>query len=99
MCHVTNSIAKKHKHIEVALNYSFFSYNAFQAYSCQKKQKTYILKPKAGHQGEGIRITQDPTEIRPTENVLCQEYLSKVGSPVFSTLRILASYDAKILPP
>ena len=54
------------------------SYGDFQAYTRQKKHKTYILKPESGCQGRGIWVTKNPKEIKPHEHMLCQQYISKV---------------------
>ncbi|XP_075245749.1 tubulin polyglutamylase ttll6-like isoform X2 [Convolutriloba macropyga] len=49
----------------------------FQAYTRQKKNKTYILKPESGSQGKGIWICKNPKEIKPNEHSVCQQYVSK----------------------
>ena len=38
----------------------FFSYGEFLAFSRQKKNKTYIVKPDSGSQGRGIFLTKSP---------------------------------------
>ncbi|VUZ45203.1 unnamed protein product, partial [Hymenolepis diminuta] len=48
-----------------------------QQYAREKKNRTYILKPDTGCQGKGIWITKCPREIKPTENVICQAYISR----------------------
>uniref|UniRef100_A0A5K3F6D2 SAM domain-containing protein n=1 Tax=Mesocestoides corti TaxID=53468 RepID=A0A5K3F6D2_MESCO len=48
-----------------------------QQYARQKKNRTYILKPDTGCQGKGIWITKTPREIKATENVICQTYISR----------------------
>uniref|UniRef100_A0A0X3PV47 Tubulin polyglutamylase ttll6 n=2 Tax=Schistocephalus solidus TaxID=70667 RepID=A0A0X3PV47_SCHSO len=48
-----------------------------QQYARLRKNKTYILKPDSGCQGRGIWITKTPKDIKPTENLICQVYLSK----------------------
>lgn len=55
-----------------------YSYGDLQNYARQKKHKTYILKPDTGCQGKGIWCTRNPKEIRPTDHMVCQQYLSKV---------------------
>ena len=50
------------------------------AYTRAKKHKTYILKPESGCQGRGIWVTKNPKDIKPHEHMLCQQYLSKVGT-------------------
>ena len=55
-----------------------FSFGDFQAYTRQKKNKTYILKPESGSQGKGIWICKNPKEIKPNEHSVCQQYVSKV---------------------
>lgn len=57
-----------------------FSYGDFQAYTRQKKNKTYILKPESGCQGRGIWITRSPKDIKPHEHMICQVYTSRVSS-------------------
>ncbi|XP_064608776.1 tubulin polyglutamylase ttll6-like isoform X2 [Liolophura sinensis] len=52
-------------------------YGDFLAYTRQKKNKTYILKPESGCQGKGIWVTRNPKDIRPNEHMICQQYLSK----------------------
>lgn len=49
----------------------------FLAYTRQKKNKTYILKPESGCQGRGIWLTKNPKDIKPHEHMLCQQYMSK----------------------
>ncbi|XP_025078226.1 tubulin polyglutamylase ttll6-like isoform X4 [Pomacea canaliculata] len=52
-------------------------YGDFQAYTRQKKNKTYILKPESGCQGRGIWITRSPKDIKPHEHMICQVYTSR----------------------
>ncbi|XP_048248595.1 tubulin polyglutamylase ttll6-like isoform X1 [Haliotis rufescens] len=52
-------------------------YGDFQAYTRQKKNKSYILKPESGCQGRGIWVTKNPKEIKPHEHMICQVYLNK----------------------
>ncbi|XP_070207157.1 tubulin polyglutamylase ttll6-like isoform X10 [Littorina saxatilis] len=52
-------------------------YGDFQAYTRQKKNKTYILKPESGCQGRGIWITKNPKDIKPHEHMICQVYTNK----------------------
>ncbi|XP_041370172.1 tubulin polyglutamylase ttll6-like isoform X1 [Gigantopelta aegis] len=52
-------------------------YGDFQAYTRQKKNKTYILKPESGCQGRGIWVTKNPREIKPHEHMICQVYVTK----------------------
>ncbi|XP_076464953.1 tubulin polyglutamylase ttll6-like isoform X4 [Babylonia areolata] len=52
-------------------------YGDFQAYTRQKKNKTYILKPESGCQGRGIWITRNPKDIKPHEHMICQVYTNK----------------------
>lgn len=47
------------------------------AYSRLKKNKTYILKPDAGCQGRGIYITKTLKDVKPTERMVCQVYISR----------------------
>ena len=56
----------------------FHSYGDFQAYTRQKKNKTYILKPETGCQGKGIWVTRNPKEVKPHEHMICQQYMSRV---------------------
>lgn len=49
----------------------------FQAYTRQKKNKTFILKPESGSQGKGIWICKNAKEIKPNEHAVCQQYVSK----------------------
>lgn len=55
-----------------------FSWGDLQQYARQKKNRTYILKPDTGCQGKGIWITKTPREIKATENLICQTYISRV---------------------
>lgn len=52
-------------------------YGDFQAYTRQKKNKTYILKPESGCQGRGIWLTRNPKDIKPHEHMICQVYTTK----------------------
>ncbi|KAB0802289.1 hypothetical protein PPYR_04475 [Photinus pyralis] len=47
------------------------------AYSRLKKNKTYILKPDAGCQGRGIYLTKTLKDIKPTDKMVCQVYISR----------------------
>lgn len=49
----------------------------FQTYCRSKKNKTYILKPDSGSQGKGIFLTKNPKDIKPGEDLICQQYVSK----------------------
>ncbi|XP_033750296.1 tubulin polyglutamylase ttll6-like isoform X2 [Pecten maximus] len=49
----------------------------FLAFTRQKKNKTYILKPETGCQGKGIWVTKNPKEIKPHEHMICQQYMCK----------------------
>lgn len=42
-----------------------------------RKNKTFILKPDAGSQGRGIFITKTLKDIKPTEKMICQVYISR----------------------
>ncbi|KAI4459016.1 tubulin polyglutamylase [Holotrichia oblita] len=46
-------------------------------YSRLRKNKTYILKPDAGSQGRGIVITKNLKEVKPSDRVICQVYLTR----------------------
>ncbi|KAK5649796.1 hypothetical protein RI129_000825 [Pyrocoelia pectoralis] len=46
-------------------------------YNRLKKNKTYILKPDAGCQGRGIYLTKTLKDIKPTERMVCQVYISR----------------------
>ncbi|GFO20153.1 tubulin polyglutamylase ttll13, partial [Plakobranchus ocellatus] len=52
-------------------------YGDFQAYTRQKKNKTYILKPESGCQGRGIWVTKNPKDIKPHEHMICQVYVAR----------------------
>eukprot|EP00105_Crassostrea_gigas_P045036 XP_019929184.1 PREDICTED: tubulin polyglutamylase ttll6 isoform X23 [Crassostrea gigas] len=52
-------------------------YGDFLAYTRQKKNKTYILKPETGCQGRGIWVTRNPKEIKPHEHMICQQYMAR----------------------
>ncbi|KAL5005179.1 hypothetical protein ScPMuIL_018635, partial [Solemya velum] len=52
-------------------------YGDFQAYTRQKKNKTYILKPESGCQGKGIWVTKNPKEVKAHEHMICQVYLNR----------------------
>lgn len=47
------------------------------SYSRLRKNKTYILKPDAGSQGRGILITKSLKDIKPSDRVICQVYISR----------------------
>lgn len=47
------------------------------SYSRLRKNKTYILKPDAGSQGRGILITKNLKDIKPSERVICQVYITR----------------------
>lgn len=47
------------------------------AYSRMRKNKTFILKPDAGSQGRGIVITKNLKEVKPSDRVICQVYISR----------------------
>ena len=59
-------------------NIFYFSYGDFQAYTRQKKNKTYILKPESGCQGKGIWVTKNTRDIKPHEHMICQVYVNRV---------------------
>ncbi|XP_022919719.1 tubulin polyglutamylase ttll6-like [Onthophagus taurus] len=46
-------------------------------YSRLRKNKTYILKPDAGSQGRGIVITKNLKDIKPSDRVICQVYITR----------------------
>lgn len=46
-------------------------------YSRIRKNKTFILKPDTGSQGKGIFITKSLKDIKPTERLICQVYISR----------------------
>jgi len=53
-------------------------YGEFIAFSRQKKNSTFIVKPDSGSQGRGIFLTKSPKQdIKPGEDVICQQYVSK----------------------
>ena len=49
----------------------------YQSFCRTKKNKTFILKPDSGSQGKGIFLTKSPKEIKPGEDLICQQYISK----------------------
>jgi len=49
----------------------------FQAFCRSKKNKTFILKPDSGSQGKGIFLTKTPKDVKPGEDLICQQYVSK----------------------
>ena len=77
--HLYRSLLTFHKLCIIFYFLIIFSYGDFQAYTRQKKHKTYILKPESGCQGKGIWVTKNPKEIKPHEHMLCQQYISKVS--------------------
>ncbi|KAJ0175179.1 hypothetical protein K1T71_009320 [Dendrolimus kikuchii] len=46
-------------------------------YSKTRKNKTFIIKPECGSQGRGIYLTKSLKDIKPTDKLICQVYLSK----------------------
>ncbi|KAL4710989.1 hypothetical protein ACJJTC_017954 [Scirpophaga incertulas] len=46
-------------------------------YSKLRKNKTFIIKPECGSQGRGIYLTKSLKDIKPTEKLICQVYISK----------------------
>uniref|UniRef100_A0A1I8HYV3 Tubulin--tyrosine ligase-like protein 9 n=1 Tax=Macrostomum lignano TaxID=282301 RepID=A0A1I8HYV3_9PLAT len=52
-------------------------YADLQAYARSRKHRTYILKPDAGCQGRGIWFTRCVKDIKPTDNLVCQLYVSR----------------------
>ena len=46
-------------------------------YSRMRKNKTFILKPDAGSQGRGITLTRNLKDVKPTERLVCQVYISR----------------------
>nr|CAD7258501.1 unnamed protein product [Timema shepardi] len=57
------------------------------AYARNRKNRTYICKPDTGSQGRGIFLTKNVKDIKLHERMICQLYLSKVGSYKFATSR------------
>lgn len=47
------------------------------SYSRLRKNKTYILKPDAGSQGRGILITKSLKDVKPSDRVICQVYITR----------------------
>lgn len=47
------------------------------SYSRLRKNKTYILKPDAGSQGRGIIITKSLKDVKPSDRLICQVYITK----------------------
>lgn len=52
-------------------------YGDYQAFCRTKRNKTFILKPDSGSQGKGIFLTKSPKDIKPGEDLICQQYISK----------------------
>ncbi|XP_028027681.1 tubulin polyglutamylase TTLL13-like [Bombyx mandarina] len=46
-------------------------------YSKTRKNKTFIIKPECGSQGRGIYLTKSLKDIKPSDKLICQVYLSK----------------------
>ncbi|RVE43595.1 hypothetical protein evm_011745 [Chilo suppressalis] len=46
-------------------------------YSKSRKNKTFIIKPECGSQGRGIYLTKSLKDVKPTDKLICQVYLSK----------------------
>lgn len=46
------------------------------SYSRLRKNKTFIMKPDAGSQGRGIFITKNLKDVKPTDRLVCQVYIS-----------------------
>lgn len=57
---------------------ALYSYSDFQAYTRDRKNKTYICKPDTGCQGKGIFITKSNKDVLPGEHMICQVYISRV---------------------
>ena len=49
----------------------------FQTFCRTKKNKTFILKPDSGSQGRGIFLTKNPKDVKPGEDLICQQYITK----------------------
>nr|XP_050863477.1 tubulin polyglutamylase TTLL13-like [Vespula vulgaris] len=47
------------------------------AYSKIRRAKTYIIKPDTGCQGRGIYLTKNLKDIKPSERMICQVYISR----------------------
>ncbi|XP_063301721.1 tubulin polyglutamylase TTLL13 [Pelobates fuscus] len=48
-----------------------------QAYCRTKKNKTYICKPDSGCQGRGIFLSRNLKDIKHSDHMICQQYVSK----------------------
>ncbi|KAG7198138.1 hypothetical protein KM043_005557 [Ampulex compressa] len=47
------------------------------AYSKMRRSKTFIIKPDTGCQGRGIYLTKNLKDVKPTERMICQVYVSR----------------------
>ncbi|KAK2579476.1 hypothetical protein KPH14_010790 [Odynerus spinipes] len=47
------------------------------AYSKLRRAKTYIIKPDTGCQGRGIYLTKNLKDVKPSDRMICQVYISR----------------------
>ena len=52
-------------------------YNDFKAQFNKKKAKTFILKPEASSQGNGIFLTRNIEDVDPNEHLVAQRYMAR----------------------
>lgn len=65
-----------------------FSYGDAVAYAKLKRSKTFIVKPDTGCQGRGIYLTKNLKDVKPTERMICQVYVARVGKRFSRSMNI-----------